>query len=72
VFGPNRAEPCSVIQIALVAICVGAIVFLLRFLKALLEDSRRHSRGPTEIGAKLEVLAPPRGREPRSQTTGSR
>jgi len=35
------------VQIALTGICAVASVFLLTFLKALLQDSRRHARAKT-------------------------
>jgi hypothetical protein len=55
-FGPLRAKYANMIQIALTGICAVASVFLLTFLKALLQDSRRHARRYTRTGRKSVIL----------------
>jgi hypothetical protein len=67
-FGPFRAEYFNMIRIALMGICAVASVFLLTFLKALLQDSRDHAPRYTRTGTKAIVLIR-RRRERESVTT---
>jgi hypothetical protein len=66
-FGPFRAEYFNMIHIALMGICAVASVFLLTFLKALLQDSRDHAPRHTRTGTKIVLT--PRRRERQSVTS---
>jgi hypothetical protein len=66
-FGPLRAEYFDMIQIALTGICAIAAVFMLTFLKSLLQDSRRHAPRRTRTGRKVIVL--PSHRDERESVT---
>jgi hypothetical protein len=66
-FGPLRAAYFNMIQIALTGICAIAAVFMLTFLKSLLQDSRRHAPRRTRTAKTVIVL--PSHRDERKSVT---